>query len=141
MLDSLTSTQRRTLRARAHSLHPVVFIGDKGLTDPVLQEIEISLRSHELIKIKAQSERDEREVLLSEICERLGAQPVQHIGKVLVIYRERPPEEKKEAPAPRRLAAPPRAGQSKRAADRARKRISAARAPATAPIRRRARTR
>jgi hypothetical protein len=60
-----------------------------------------------------------------------------------VIYRERPPEENKDEPAPLRrpAAPPPRAGQSKRAADRARKRISAARAPATTPDRRRARTR
>ena len=88
----LTATQRRALRAKAHPLHPVVLIGDKGLTESVLREIDVHLRSHELIKIRAQSERDEREAWLLEICRRLSAQPVQHIGKTLVIYRERPPE-------------------------------------------------
>ena len=138
----LTATQRRALRAKAHPLHPVVLIGDKGLTEPVLREIDVHLRSHELIKIRAQSERNEREAWLLEICRRLSAQPVQHIGKTLLIYRERPPE-----PAAARVVRPARArpvaekGMSKRAADRARARVSGARAPAPAPGPRRARTR
>jgi RNA-binding protein len=142
MSKELTAMQRRALRAKAHPLHPVVLIGDKGLTEPVLLEIDVHLRSHELIKIRAQSERDEREAWLLEICRRLSAQPVQHIGKTLVIYRERPPEPV-TAPVVRPARARPVAekGMSKRAADRARARVSGARAPAAAPGRRRARTR
>jgi RNA-binding protein len=149
MSKELTPGQRRTLRGKAHLLHPLVLIGDKGLTDAVLREIEVHLRSHELIKVRAQSERNQREAMLGEICQRLSAQPVQHVGKTLVIYRERPPEPAAEpARRPARAVtnravakpAPPRT-QSKRAADRARARVSAERAPAAAPARRRARTR
>jgi len=144
MSKELTPALRRALRAKAHALHPVVLIGDNGLTEGVLREIEVNLHSHELIKMRAHSERDVRETMLGEICQRLSAQPVQHIGKTLVIYRERPPELAAEpSQRPTRPAARPasRRAQSKRAADRARKKISVARAPAAAPARRRTRTR
>src|SRR5215813_8101227 len=122
MIKELTAAQRRALRAQAHSLHPVVLIGDNGLTDAVLHEIEVGLRSHELIKVRAQAARDEREAWLRQICERLFAQPVQHIGKTLVLYRERPADaESQSRPRSARAAVkPPRPRtQSKRAADRA----------------------
>ncbi|HEX6828774.1 MAG TPA: YhbY family RNA-binding protein [Burkholderiales bacterium] len=97
----LTPARRRALRASAHPLHPTVIIGETGLTAPVLAEIERSLASHELIKIKvAGADREQRESLLAEICEALSAAPVQHIGRILVIYRERP-EPEPEQPAPR----------------------------------------
>lgn len=88
---NLTSSERRALRARAHALHPVVFIGDKGLSEAVIHEIATNLDAHELIKVRAaESDRDTREALLSRICETLEAAPVQHIGKILVIYRPAP---------------------------------------------------
>ena len=97
----LTPARRRALRASAHPLHPVVIIGEAGLSAPVLAEIERSLKSHELIKIKVAGDgRARRESLLAEICETLSAAPVQHIGKILVIYREKP-EPEPEQPAPR----------------------------------------
>ena len=90
MLD-ITAAQRRSLRARAHALKPVVSISQKGLTDSVMKEIGVCLDSHELIKIRIYSdEREEREKLLSEICEHQKAAPVQHIGKLLVIWRPAP---------------------------------------------------
>ncbi|MGD2139120.1 MAG: YhbY family RNA-binding protein [Burkholderiales bacterium] len=88
---NLTPAQRRSLRARAHALHPVVFIGDKGLSPGVIDEIANSLDSHELIKVRAgEADRDTRDALLAQICETLEAAPVQHIGKILVIYRPAP---------------------------------------------------
>lgn len=91
----LTSSQRRTLRARAHSLHPVASVSQNGLSDAVLAEIDRGLKAHELIKVRIYGvERIEREALLAEICTRLDAAPVQHIGNVLVVYRANP-----EAPA------------------------------------------
>lgn len=84
----LTPAQRRFLRAQAHSLNPVVLIGDAGLTEAVMKEIERSLHSHELIKIKvASGDRELRESMLAEICATLEAAPAQHIGKTLVVYR------------------------------------------------------
>lgn len=85
---NLTPGQRRFLRAQAHSLNPVVLIGDAGLTAGVMKEIEHSLVSHELIKIKvASGDRELREAMLAEICATLEAAPAQHIGKTLVIYK------------------------------------------------------
>ena len=87
-MPTLTSKQVRFLRSASHSLHPVVMIGNNGLSESVLKEIDLSLNAHELLKIKVQSdERETRLQLLEEICEKLGASPVQHIGKQLVIYR------------------------------------------------------
>jgi RNA-binding protein len=80
--------QIKELRARAHRLEPVIIIGAKGLTDEVLAEIDRALNAHELIKVRAALERDERDEALRRICERTGAQRVQQIGKIFVIYRK-----------------------------------------------------
>jgi putative YhbY family RNA-binding protein len=88
----MTPAERKALKARAHRLEPVVLIGGEGLSDAVLAEIDRALARHELIKVRAPGlERTEREAALGEICARCGAQAVQHIGKVLVLYREAPP--------------------------------------------------
>ena len=86
----LSAAERKQLKARAHKLEPVVIIGTKGLTDEVVKEVDLALKAHELIKVRAPGmERDMREVALQELCERTGADPVQSIGKVFVIYRKR----------------------------------------------------
>jgi len=86
----LTSDQRRQLRARAHALHPVASLGQQGLTEAVLKEIGCALDAHGLIKVKLHgSEREERAVLCAQICQRLGCALVQHIGSMLVLWRER----------------------------------------------------
>ena len=96
---TITPRRRSELRAEAHKLDPVVIIGDKGLTDEVVAEIDRSLKAHELIKVRAATDdRAARHEWLAAICGRLSAEPVQEIGKVFVIYRENPPEEE----APRR---------------------------------------
>ena len=112
---ALTPSRRSELRAQAHKLTPVVIIGDKkGLSDEVLAEIDRSLKAHELIKIRAATDdRDARTLWMENICERLDAQAVQTIGKVLVVYRENfdKPREKPTPPRPtpsRRTRAEPR---------------------------------
>ena len=93
---AITPTQRRELRARAHSLHPVVAIGNAGLTPAVLKEIDVALKAHELVKVRVHSDdRDERDAHLAAICEALGAAPVQHLGKLLIVWRPAPKEEPK----------------------------------------------
>jgi len=88
---TLTAAQRRELKARAHPLHPVVMIGDSGLTPSVLNEIDVNLKSHELIKIRVfGDDRAARAALIDDIGTKLDATLVQHIGKILVIYRPRP---------------------------------------------------
>jgi RNA-binding protein len=93
MIIELTSAERRALRARAHALDPVVMVGDAGLTTPVMNEIHRNLVSHELIKVRVMAgEHAARDRVLTEICTTLHAAPVQHIGKIVVIYRPRPAE-------------------------------------------------
>lgn len=111
MPRELTPAERQALKARAHRLKPVVLVGEAGLTPTVAGEIERALTAHELIKIRVMgAERAAREALLGAVCAATGAAPVQHIGKVLVIFRERPPEEAASAPTvpPRRAARPKR---------------------------------
>lgn len=107
--SSITPTRRRSLRALAHALKPVVSISKKGLTESVLTEIDHCLTAHELIKIRVYDcEREQRETLLAELCAALKAAPVQHIGHLLVVWREKPAEKASTAPAqpirPRRVA-------------------------------------
>ena len=79
------------LKARAHSLEPVVLIGNKGLTDEVVTEVDRALTVHELIKVRAPAlDREAREEAFKSLCERTAAEPVQHIGKVFVLYRKKP---------------------------------------------------
>lgn len=93
-MTDLTPSQRRAFRAQAHHLNPVVTVAGNGLSDTVLAEIERSLQAHELIKVKIQgAEREDREALMREVCSRLEASPVQHIGSILVIWRQRREDE------------------------------------------------
>ena len=86
----LSAAQRKSLKARAHPLEPVVLIGNKGITDEVLKEVEAALKAHELIKVRAPGlEREAREEAMQTLCQLTGAESVQAIGKVLVIYRKR----------------------------------------------------
>lgn len=87
----LTAAERKALKAKAHKLEPVVRIGAKGLTDEVIGEIERALKAHELIKVRAGGlERDERDAVLRDICGRIGAEQVQQVGRIFVLYRKKP---------------------------------------------------
>ncbi|MBO9537671.1 ribosome assembly RNA-binding protein YhbY [Herbaspirillum sp.] len=94
----LTPAERSELRAQAHALNPVVMVGESGLTDAVLKEIDKSLNAHGLIKVRVfGDDREERIAIYDSICEQLKAAQVQHIGKLLVIYRPAKEEAKKAA--------------------------------------------
>ncbi len=85
----LTTKQIAHLRGLAHSLSSVVMIGNNGLTENVLKEIDLNLNAHELIKIQvAGDDRDARKTMYAEICVQSSAIAVHHIGKQLVIYRK-----------------------------------------------------
>lgn len=89
MKITLSPIERQELKGRAHTLDPLVIIGDNGLTASVLREIDRTLKAHELIKIRANTDdRDARAAWLEEICNALHAAPVQLIGKTLVVWRE-----------------------------------------------------
>ena len=87
-MPQLSSIERRELRARAHNLDPVVSIAENGLTESVLKEIDVNLKAHQLIKIRVYGDsRENRIAYLEQICAELDAAPVQHIGKLLIVWR------------------------------------------------------
>lgn len=91
---SLTSRQRALLKARAHSLEPVVQVGAAGASGAVVAEVERALAAHGLIKVRlAGADRESRHALTEELCARTGAAAVQQVGRVLVLWRPRPDDE------------------------------------------------
>jgi RNA-binding protein len=106
---ALTPARRKELRAEAHHLDPVVMIGADGLTPAVEKEANAALTAHGLVKIRVLSdERDTREALLATLSDRLDAAAVQHIGKLLVLWRP-VPDKPAAQPASRPAAKQPTA--------------------------------
>ena len=90
-MTPLTPAERRDLRAKAHHLEPVVMIGQHGLTPQVLHEIDLALFAHELIKVKVLGDdRDVRNAILDQAVAALDCAPVQHVGKIFVLWRSNP---------------------------------------------------
>ena len=91
----LTPAERKEFRAQAHHLDPVVLIGSDGLTAAVQKEVDAALRAHGLIKVRVFSDdRALRESTFQELTDALGAAPIQHIGKLLVLWRPKPEKER-----------------------------------------------
>ncbi|ALG68690.1 ribosome assembly RNA-binding protein YhbY [Beggiatoa leptomitoformis] len=89
---SLTTHQTRYLRSLAHALKPVVMIGNKGITDSLLAELDNALNFHELIKVSiASDDREARREVTQALCEASGAETVQLIGRISVLYRPAQP--------------------------------------------------
>jgi len=85
---SLSSAQRREYRAIAHNLKPIIIIGDKGLSEGLMQELDRALDDHELIKVKvASNDREARAEIINELCSQSGAELVQTIGKIAIVMR------------------------------------------------------
>ena len=84
----LTEAQKRYLRGLGHRLRPVVMIGQRGLTDSVIEEIDQSIRHHELMKVRVSvGDRGERDRLIDELCERTGSTLIHRIGNIALIFR------------------------------------------------------
>jgi putative YhbY family RNA-binding protein len=131
-MTSLTPPERRALRAKAHHLHPVVSVGQHGLTAAVLHEIDVNLIAHELVKVRVfNDDRAARDALLLSICAELDAAPVQHIGKLLVVWRPSPDRVRVEEKKPKRAARPVSA--AKKAPQVRRPRSPLPRAPSRPP--------
>jgi putative YhbY family RNA-binding protein len=93
----LTPAQRKEHRAAAHHLDPVVLIGGDGLTPSVVKETDAALKAHGLIKVRVFSDdRSARDAMLERLADELDAAPIQHIGKLLVLWRPIPPKAKVE---------------------------------------------
>ncbi len=90
----LTTAERRAYRADAHHLDPVVMIGGDGLTPNVIKEADSALKAHGLIKVRVLGDdRAAREEIYHQLCDQLSAAPIQHIGKLLVLWRPIPEKE------------------------------------------------
>ena len=91
----LTPAQRKVHRAEAHHLDPVVMVGGDGLTPAVVRETDLALNAHGLIKVRVFSDdRVAREAMYQQLADELGAAPIQHIGKLLVLWRPIPEKQK-----------------------------------------------
>lgn len=86
----MNSADKKNFRTQAHTLKPVIMIGQSGLTAAVLAEIELALNCHELIKIRIRAEREDRKLISEKICAETGAELIQTIGQITVIYRLNP---------------------------------------------------
>lgn len=95
-ISKLSPKEKKILKAKAHHLNPIIIIGQNGLTQPVLDEIEIALEHHELIKIKAnQHDKEDCNTYANEVCQSLKAEFIGRIGKTLIIYRKKQNSKKK----------------------------------------------
>jgi putative YhbY family RNA-binding protein len=84
----ITPPQRKSLKADAHNLNPVVMVGGDGLTPAVIKEAKLAIKHHGLIKIRVfGDDREQRIAIYKELCDKLDAAPVQHIGKLLVLWK------------------------------------------------------
>jgi putative YhbY family RNA-binding protein len=91
----LTIAERKAHRAEAHHLSPVVMIGNEGLTPAVKKETDAALDAHGLVKIRVLGDdRAKREAIFLELADQLSAAPIQHIGKLLVLWRPQPAKER-----------------------------------------------
>lgn len=100
-MNALKSQQIRHLRGLGHKLKPVVMVGQHGLSDNVLAEVEIALDAHELVKIKVSvGDRDERDDVINRITESTDAHKIQRIGNMALIYRHNKKNPKIVLPRP-----------------------------------------
>ncbi len=87
----LDNRQKRYLKTLVHARKPVVIIGDSGLTPAVLNEINLALDHHELIKVRINAEdREGRAQFIEQICQTLKAELVQRVGHVAALFRHNP---------------------------------------------------
>jgi len=97
-MNTPTSKELRQLRALAHKLRPVVTVAGKGLSSTVLEELDRALKDHELIKVKvAVGDREQRESVIAEVCERSSAVLVQRIGNIATLLRANPQADPKKS--------------------------------------------
>lgn len=92
---TLSERQKKQLRGLGHALKPTVLVGDSGVTEAVYAEFESTIDHHELIKIKVRAgDRQTRDTIISELCEKSGAILVQRIGNVALLYKQNPEKNK-----------------------------------------------
>ena len=86
----MDNATRRKLRGIAHHLDPIVTVGDGGVSDALLAELERALVDHELVKVRMHHEREDRDTIRDALCEAARCELVQQIGKTITLYRANP---------------------------------------------------
>lgn len=95
----LTTAQSKFLRSHAHNLNPVLWVGASGVTEAVIAELDQTLTTHELIKVKLlNDDREQRQAMVEALCQASGAIKVQSIGKIAILYRANPKHPKLSLP-------------------------------------------
>ena len=92
----ITSKQRKVLEKAAHSLEPVVIVGQNGVTDSLTEKVAQSLEAHELIKVKFNDFKDDTRELTENLCNSCGALLVRIIGNIAILYKEQENPEKRK---------------------------------------------
>jgi RNA-binding protein len=88
---NITERQRKILRGLGHSLKPVIFVGQAGVSDAVLKELEQALAHHELLKVNIRgADRADRDSTISALVTNTGAQLIQSVGNMALLYRRHP---------------------------------------------------
>ena len=99
-MEALKGSQRKYLRAQAHHLKPLVIIGAKGVTEPLLGSVDLALKDHELIKIKFGEFKDAKKAISEEIAQATKSELVGLIGNIAILYRRQPDPEKRKIKLP-----------------------------------------
>ena len=87
-MSELTNKQTKHLKSLAHDLKPVVIVGDRGLTQSVIDEMSNAIETHELIKVKIRTDdRDERESMINTICKRTNSEKIQRVGHIVTLFK------------------------------------------------------
>ena len=94
-MTPLTAGQRKYLRALAHALDPICYVGKKGITDTLIQSVETALGARELLKIKFNDCKEEKEDISNQIAEKTHSHRVGLIGNIAILYRQHPDEDKR----------------------------------------------
>jgi len=94
-MTTLTAGQRKYLRSLAHSLNPLCYVGKKGITDTLIQSVETAFSAHELLKVKFNDCKEEKDALSNQIAELTQSHRVGLIGNIAILYRQHPDEDKR----------------------------------------------
>lgn len=95
----LSEAQKKHLRGLGHKLKPLIMIGDAGLSDAVYAEYESTIDHHELIKVRIRvGDRDARDKIIKDLCTRSGAELVQRVGNVALLYLPNPEKQRIQLP-------------------------------------------
>jgi RNA-binding protein len=95
-----SESQKKYLRGLGHDLKPLILVGDAGLSEGLLAEFETTLAHHELIKVRIKAgDRATRNAMIAELCSQSGAELIQSIGNIALLFRSNPDKQRIRIPS------------------------------------------